>query len=304
MDRVPAIFASSVYALPIVGRAGLGNALLPWARAELFAGRVGARLLAPRWSAMRLGPYLRGEPDKRNYHVCFREDLYTSGFRRRLVLALGRRIGEAEFEVAAGRALPERNYVVEFRDIKNLFTPLVSSAPFVRRRLWDMTRAIMRPQPTESHGRFIAMHVRRGDITRQGFSTSELATVNQYTPLPWFISMHRLVRNDATLRQYPIVLFTDGSVDEVAELVRLKGVQLAQRRSAITDLWTLSRASLLVASGYSTFSMWASFLGGMPTIYAPGKMQQCVQSASAAFEGEVPADGPMPRKVISHLELG
>jgi hypothetical protein len=301
MYRTQGMGASGVYALPVVGRAGLGNALLPWARAELFADRVGARLLAPKWNVIRPGPYLRGEPDKRSYGDCFLEGTYTAGFRRSLVLALGRRVDEATFEAAANCAPFDRSCVVEFCGIGDLFTPLVQSAPLIRHRLWQMTRAVMRPQPLERDDRFIAMHVRRGDITRQGFSATQLATVNQYTPLSWFIGMHGLMQRDPTLRHFPISLFTDGSADEVAELARLKGVHLNKRQSAIADLWTLSQASLLIASGYSTFSMWASFLGGMPTVYAPGKMQQRLQSGSAVFEGEVTADGPLPPGIVAHL---
>ena len=80
------------------------------------------------------------------------------------------------------------------------------------------------------------------------------------------------------LEQVPIVVFTDGRPEEVRELTELKGVRYHDRKPAITDLLMLSNADLLLASGRSTFSMWASFLGEMPTIYAPGKMQQRVQT--------------------------
>ena len=46
--------------------------------------------------------------------------------------------------------------------------------------------------------------------------------------------------------------------------------------SAIGDILLLSKASLLFASAHSTFSMWGSYLGGMPTLYYPGKMDQRV----------------------------
>jgi len=47
----------SLFALPIVGRAGLGNMLFPWARAEIFAKRFNARVLRPSWNTVRPGPY-------------------------------------------------------------------------------------------------------------------------------------------------------------------------------------------------------------------------------------------------------
>jgi hypothetical protein len=127
-------------------------------------------------------------------------------------------------------------------------------------------------------GRFIAMHIRRGDLTRLGLRPEELTALPQYTPVAWFASMAHAVRRCPELASAPIVVFTDGNADEVAEVLNVERVFLYPRGTAIADLWALTHAGLLFASGFSTFSMWASFLGGMPTIYAPGKIQQRVQS--------------------------
>ena len=148
------------------------------------------------------------------------------------------------------------------------------------------------------------MHVRRGDITRQGFTERQLENAKQFTPLSWFESMAWTVRGRDSLRSMPIVVFTDGSPEEVDALCRIEGVVLHRRATAITDLWTMSRAGILFASGFSTFSMWASFLGGMPTIYAPGKLQQRVQTARAdAIEIELPAGLYIPEFVLERLAL-
>lgn len=130
-------------------------------------------------------------------------------------------------------------------------------------------------------GRFIAMHVRRGDLTRLGFTAQELKGVYQFTPLSWFVDMAQAVRGYESLRSVPIVVFTDGASEEVNALRGIDGIFFSQRQRPITDLWTMAHAGLLFASGFSTFSMWASFLGGMPTIYAPGKIQQRVQTGRA-----------------------
>jgi hypothetical protein len=55
--------------------------------------------------------------------------------------------------------------------------------------------------------------------------------------------------------------------------------------SAIADLWALSNANVLVASG-STFSMWASYLGRMPVIWHPGQLS-CPLYGGAVFEQEI-----------------
>ena len=291
-----------LFALPLVGRAGLGNALFPWARAELFARRFGARVLAPRWGNFRLGPHLRREPDKRQYADLFRAGHHTTGCRRLIVAALGRRVPEHELDTVRAAPRSLQPSVVEFRGMADLFAPLVGEGPFIRHQLWHMTRRALRSSDSPYGGRFIAMHVRRGDITRQGFTEEQLAGVNQYTALSWFVGMVRAVRNEQALRRVPIVVFTDGGDDEVADLIRLGDVRLHPRQSAITDLWELAHASVLFASGFSTFSMWASYLGGMPTIYAPGKLQQRVQPGGlASVEIELPEHAPIPPEAIARF---
>jgi hypothetical protein len=50
----------------------------------------------------------------------------------------------------------------------------------------------------------------------------------------------------------------------------MPNVQLAGTENAMVDILLLSKASALITSGTSTFSMWAAFLGGMPTLWFPG----------------------------------
>ena len=191
---------------------------------------------------------------------------------------------------------------MEFRGIADLFVPLLGQHHFIRKQLWNMTAEPLRSMGEQYRGPFIAIHVRRGDITRQGFARDQLTKVNQYTPISWFVSMARAVRCEKALRSIPIAVFTDGSPDEVAELCAIEGVRLHQREPAIKDLWTMAHARLLLASGFSTFGMWASFLNGMPTIYAPGKIQQFVQTErKGAFELELAEHEAIPANILASI---
>ena len=107
--------------------------------------------------------------------------------------------------------------------------------------------------------------------------------------------MAKAVRRQPDLAAVPIVVFTDGSEEEVADLLVLDNVWLHRRQTAVADLWTLTHTHLLFGSGFSTFGMWASFLGGMPTIYAPGKILQYVQrELPSSFEIELPEGADIP----------
>jgi hypothetical protein len=292
----------NLYALARIGRAGLGNSLFPWARAELFARQTGARMLAPQWTNVRFGPYLRREPEKRRYRSFFRAEHHRRGLSRILIATLGHRLSETQIELLSRPGSSLRPCVVEFRGLGDMFTSLAGKHEFIRNQLWQMTVAPLRANAQQHGNKFIAMHVRRGDLTRQGFSQQELRSdVTQYTPISWFVSMARAARREPALHAIPLVVFTDGSPDELGPLLEIDGVLLHSRQTAITDLWTLTHAQLLFASGFSTFSMWASFLGGMPTIYAPGKIQQRVQSGrpdSTEIELEEGAD--LPARAMIH----
>jgi len=291
----------SLFALPLVGRAGLGNGLFPWARAELFAQQSGARVLAPRWAGFRLGPYLRREPEKRSYSNFFRAPQHVSGVSSFMIRTFAHRVPESQLD-AVGRVRSRRPILVEYSGIDGLFMPLLGRSIFLRERLWEMTAAGLRSTGADGGKPFIAMHVRRGDITRRKFTERELEAVTQYTPLAWFVSMARAVRRCKALERVPIIVFTDGDSHEVAELCSVNGVRLHRRTPAIADLWTMTHAALLFGSGFSTFGMWASFLGGMPTIYAPGKIQQYVQSGNPnALEIEMSDGDDLPEAVLASI---
>ena len=153
------------------------------------------------------------------------------------------------------------------------------------------------------HGKsFIAMHVRRGDLTRQGIGAHRLQQVAQFTPTSWFVSMVHAVRDIPEFRTLPVIIFSDGYREEIDELLRLPGVQLCERRAAITDLWAMSRARVLFGSGFSTFTMWASYLGGAPTLYAPGKIaQRVLDGREGAIEMELAAGERIPASIAARL---
>ena len=88
-----------------------------------------------------------------------------------------------------------------------------------------------------------------------------------------------------------MILVGDGlRVGTVTGHIPLKDVA-----EAVTTEKIMSKARLLAASAHSTFSMWASYLGRMPTLYYPGKMDQSVfPPGSDAIEEEWEQGGSLP----------
>jgi hypothetical protein len=76
-------------------------------------------------------------------------------------------------------------------------------------------------------------------------------------------------------------------------------------RAAITDLLALSQAKVLVGSG-SGFSMWAAFLGQMPSVWHPGqRLDRLLDGHSKEvdlLEVEWSVGSPLPSEMFERIE--
>ncbi len=269
-----------------LGRCGLGNMLFPWARCFLWCSDHGYPMIAPIWTQLRLGPYLRGERDKRQYQFFFHHDGYTTGLKRLLLLLTADRVDER----AASRGLKtrKRNRIVVFRGAGELFKSLAGRHQQVREELMRIVKMHLIPAPSRKCR--VGIHVRRGDFHRPSDlrSLGEGVT-NTRIPIGWYVHALTELR---TLLGYEAEakVFSDAKDDdELQPLCQLPSVYRETGNSAITDLLSLASASIMIASG-STFSMWASYLGQVPCIWYARQRKQCV------------LDGPRPG--ILEPELG
>ena len=98
----------------------------------------------------------------------------------------------------------------------------------------------------------------------------------------------------------PIYIFSDAENTELEEILNINNCKRVYFGSAISDMIALSRCKVLVSSA-STFSMWASFLGQMPTIWFPGQMRQKLIIDKKLFEGEIDYNDPLPTSIIQLL---
>lgn len=272
-----------------IGGNGLGNLMFTWARALAAAERHGWGIVWPTWGSFkpknwRVNPY-----DHRTYTDLFRPTpRYVSGWRKPWRLARGRWIGEQQ-ALAAG-APP--GSVVQFRGMEDKFAPFLRDHALVRSELLAIARpqhlrALDGPDPAP-----IAVHVRRGDFVQQASYEEMLAVDNSVLPLDWYIAaLHavRVARGEVT----PAWVFSDGTAEELAPLLALPAVTRMDYGSGLGDMLGLSRARLLIASG-STFSMWGSYLGQVPTIWHPEKLLQHVLLDHPEREIEWAPGGELP----------
>jgi len=279
---------SGAYAYADVGYFGLTHSLLAWARCHLWAADNQVPMIAPSWLRVRgrIGPWLRREPDKRQYQLLFRFPDYITGMRRLALLATRERIAA---DAVAGQ-VPDpslRGRIVEFRNRVGGNTPayfgqLVGRRAEVLAALTRMTRPHLLPPTLATPA--IAVHVRLGDFgyvtssheLREGRTSSRL-------PLQWYVDivsgLHR------KLGKVPTLLYSDGRAEELRPLLQIPGVHRVPSRTAITDLLAITQSALLISSG-SGFSLWGAYLGAVPRICFPGQRMTRALPESGGLDRE------------------
>ena len=239
---------------------GFCNRLFPWARMELFSQRTGCRILAPRWSSwFKIGPYLRGEKDKRHYFQQCSNTGYICGCRRFALLSVFNHIPEHSALTAGGK---DGKYVVVFSGYDGYFSPLSGHSSFLASRLEAIAHArikmALRLFPDLP---FIGVHIRRSDFKQAGLVISD----------DWYIRAIGAAKELAG-NGLPVRIFTDAQPNELNTIRRaFSSVEIMPQRAALLDMLLLSKSTVLVGTSCSTFSMWASFLGGQSNIWHADK---------------------------------
>ncbi|MFQ5850582.1 MAG: alpha-1,2-fucosyltransferase [Candidatus Binatia bacterium] len=278
---------------------GLGNLLFPWARFAVATRKYGLTPISPTWFQVRVGTLLRKEADKRFYNGIFRTPSgQISGWTKLYLLSTLPRISEVEFLSAEKRRW--REMLVVFQGSEAYFSSLLRDHELVKDELLKMTLDKHKRGLMYNFGLSISVHVRLGDFSVP--QTSELikeGRVNCRLPISWYVRVVNQIRSGLGAK-LPVYVFSDGTDEELSELLALRSSQRLGFGSSIADLLALSRSHLLVASG-STFSMWASYLGRMPVIWHIGQLRQRLYYEKPEAEIECGERGEIPASFLAQV---
>jgi hypothetical protein len=239
-------------------RSGLGHCLFSYARAYSYYAEGCAEFVHPIWFRIRLGPYLRREIDKRNYHRVIRRPrgwgLSSWYLLRRWSMRL---CNEDTFEPgASGQFLVVTNDLV-----KHDFSRIEPHRDSFAKALQSISRipTELGQLPTPSIGIF---H-RGGDMSVNRPATTDERRLRThgygYIPVGYAADALEQVRRIAGWK-VPAVLSTDASPAEVEPIMRQGSVSLARHDSALANMLEMSRHAVLIV-GTTNYSRWSWFLG-------------------------------------------
>lgn len=297
------MFESTVYArLP---RGGLGNKLLVWARALTFARQHGLPLYVSGWSDIKIGPYLRGERVKRQYWGYFRNSATPSLMRRFMFSRMYDLQHEPDLEGGQSLDFGRKRQLYLYDTVPSwhdYFYGLRGHEVFVRTTFYKMLNSRYRDQLNEQNWPVIGVHIRRSDFRELKSGESLGENCNVRTPLAYYVDVISTLRQMAG-RILPVTVFTDGRSEDVAEILALPEVVMAEPNPDILDMLLLSKSKCIVTSIGSTFSYWAAYLSEGIVINHPAHDVSIRSQAvnSDLYEGVVSSDQEWNPILVQHM---
>lgn len=224
---------------------GLANCLFVYARAICLANRIGASIITPTWFNLSIGPYLRHQADKRHYLGLFNGGSEIRGIRKLLLLSTCTRVDEKDASKA------NDNDIIVVSGFEGFFRPILNESELV----YNYVQNHVLPSLTEAVNKFdfancVAVHIRLGDYT-----------IERRIPLSWYVERIQQYKQNHPAARF--LVFSDGSKDELDEVLRLPSVERAFFGNAMADILAISKCNYLIGSD-STFSAWGAYLGQVP----------------------------------------
>lgn len=258
---------------------GLGNRLFHWCDSKIYSYQTGCNFISPRWCRVSLGKHLRALAKGRlisepliEYANVFRrlpgDVSYQRGAAHSLLLT---KISLSKYPAILANPIPP-DTVICFDKSDYTFEGYDQHRCSLSKHLFCSLRLDLRAKILSPGEPFIGIHVRIGD----GFKPPEREADGfirtgwlQQTPIQWFKETLRLVRS-VTGFNYPAYIFSDGHTAVLQPLLKEGNVFVFKSKNAVIDLFSLSRAWLILGSGSSSFSAFAAFLGSAHSFTAPG----------------------------------
>lgn len=279
---------------------GLGNELVPWARAFLAAQVLGARVLPPAFGLNRRAYWrdFRTGADDWIYRRAIERVLPVVPFREADWLEYGGDdVVVALRRFAQERRLHERGvYVLVTEGLWGGFHHVQAARDFMRSTLYQSRFApanlLALRERIDPDRILVAMHVRLGDFRPPGAPEGYRGSGNMSLPLEWFTTIAYNLRAELG-NAVQFLLVSDGTPEQLRPLwTAVPCIITADLPNGdCSDVLALADADLLVCSA-STYSHLAAFLSDSPYLWFAPNLYRHPEGCYSA--GDPSADLPRP----------
>lgn len=279
-----------------LGGAGLGNLLFIFSYAVVCAKKNGADLIWPTWPSIKVGPWIRREKDKRFYGDLFKNDgTYIGGLRKVALLLFGKKhtIDNVDDEKA------NWDGVLLYSGFRMRFGDLVNDRNEIKSRLFSIARKEHLRSLEHDFTNEVNIHVRLGDFQKANVSQLNAGADNTSIPMEWYVKAVHDIKK-VLGKEIKFNVFSDGTDDELEELLKIEGVFRMGYGSALADIIALAQSKVIIASG-SSFSMWARFLGNGSCITFTNQLKEEICSDPFGFDFTYGLSDELSDDVVSKI---
>lgn len=226
---------------------GLANCLFVYARALILANKHELEIINPSWIQFNIGPYIRREKDKRHYNGLF-DSFGIKNIKKHWLLLTQKVFPENTDPEISNEGL----IVVE--GLKKYFADLHFKSDFIKKHLLGIVNKNTLDCYNSINKKFVGVHIRLGDYDLE----SRISLI-------WYLEKLKFIYDNCD-SEIEFLIFSDGSADELSEILNFPNTKLVFFGSAIADILVLSKAKFIIASD-STFSAWGAYLGQVPILF-------------------------------------
>jgi Glycosyl transferase family 11 len=240
-------------------KAGLGNKLVVWARGYVFAHNNHLSLFRSSWFYLNIGPWIRNEKKKRIYLHYFKNRDIKSFFIALIIPIIPNKFIERNPD----RYDPSSKFKIYWfewnDDVYGFFSNNILNRELIKEGiLSQLTKNILIKIQALQHP-LIGVHIRKGD-----WKFNSVFLQNSYY-IDKILEIRKGIGNDTV----QVIIFSDGKVDELTDILSLPNVTLSKNKEDILDIFELSNSRYCILSLGSTFSYWSGFFNQNQVIYHP-----------------------------------
>lgn len=300
------------YCIPkVAGRgAGLGNELIPWAKAFIAGSELGIPFSQPAWGLNRLRYWEYFGTSRFDWagHYLIGKSLPSFTFTEEDYFATGEKdFGRAIRVFADANDLKSKPaYVLWVEGMWGGYYAIEKAKPFISSVLYGAKNSVANLWDTKQHLRpdtlVVAVHVRLGDFNAATDTSDYRGKFNVSIPMSWYVSVSRALRK-AFGESVQFVLLSNGKHLELRDYIaEFEPVTTShQNYTVCSDLLTMANADLLICS-VSSYSMWAAFLSEKPYFWYEPNLQSHERCFSLwGHEARQAAVNGVTASNISHL---